>query len=98
MEVAQHPGLRAICQRQQKLLPVRTVGIAFDVIDLGAELRKIPVEQEFGLDHEGFHVVGRYMVVDAVFYRHTALQRFAMKFRSEERRVGKECRSRWWPC
>src|SRR5947208_5453703 len=27
-----------------------------------------------------------------------AIADFRQHFRSEERRVGKECRSRWWPC
>src|SRR5205807_4638635 len=32
---------------------------------------------------------------DALHYQHAALE--AVERRSEERRVGKECRSRWWP-
>src|SRR5207247_9779417 len=30
-------------------------------------------------------------------FDHSQESQVRMKFRSEERRVGKECRSRWWP-
>ena len=48
MEVAQHPGLHAVRQWQEQLLPVRSKSVAFDVVDFDAELGEVPVKQQLG--------------------------------------------------
>ena len=52
---------------------------------------------------EGLHIIQTfephplYAVMEGLGYEHHTEQRSEAEFRSEERRVGKECRSRWSP-
>ena len=45
------------------------------------------------------HFIIRYLFIASVFIRRTSIRQFQSieQMRSEERRVGKECRSRWSP-
>src|SRR5258708_14281816 len=60
--------------------------------------RETPAGRDFAAAHQerGRQVVAEYLKRDAAPYRMNRV-RMTITSRSEERRVGKECRSRWSP-
>src|SRR5690554_8090559 len=50
-----------------------------------------------GTYRSGYEVGKGRLVADHGHDPHACRRKFHMGLRSEERRVGKECRSRWWP-
>src|SRR5579872_5367648 len=77
-------------QRAARLLP-HFVSFATGAL-LGAALLALLPEAIAGAGVAGAHAIGLTLVVGlGVFF---VIEKLV---RSEERRVGKECRSRWWP-
>src|SRR3712207_6299972 len=69
-------------------LPVLQTGVVDAVVGLGRRITQVDVLRKIGLDDAGNGVADRAVLRD---------ERECAVLRSEERRVGKECRSRWSP-
>src|SRR5260370_33865078 len=81
-EPAESSGLSTISTEEPSEIPARTEEIALPAVVTSAETEIGSIEQ------------GEPMPYETTF---TAIQSPAAEARSEERRVGKECRSRWSP-
>src|SRR2546427_11238915 len=99
MNAALLPGLRLCFERLDERSDVRVVVVrgAGPAFCSGMDLKEMEKQRGVNVDHES-GVVAVLQRVDRCRYPTIAvLQGDAIAGRSEERRVGKECRSRWSP-
>src|SRR5256885_16650094 len=79
---------RSLLEHLVHFVGAHAEAVLHDVVRLADELHVAVLDSV--VDH--LHVMARAAFADPVAARHIAFH-----FRSEERRVGKECRSRWSP-
>src|SRR5256885_17249200 len=83
---------RPLLELEKKIEELKTLSQS-GAVDFTAEISKLEKKAK-KLQVEIFHDLSRWQVVQ--LSRHSARPYF-LDYRSEERRVGKECRSRWSP-
>src|SRR5436190_23257441 len=82
------PGRRVLVERPTYDRPLKILR------DLGAEVVQLPMDDE-GLDPDALESALQTGAKPAFLYTIPTFQNPSGRTRSEERRVGKECRSRW---
>ena len=80
---------------RENLIAVRAFSFA---VNIGKNILGEAFEDAPRVDkHKVVEGVRNYGIVGKALYNNNNIMEVAKQLRSEERRVGKECRSRWWP-